>query len=172
MTKIEKWAQNIVVGQCGTRPLTEMMLSAVKSFVDEEGIDNYTLEDIAETCCQAYYAARTEYEDMPKEAIAKIVVAGKLENGQLGAILVYATNDEADIEIHEAQSYPSTLILEPDDVSSEICNELYRRALAITKKPEMGHQDLLETVHRKAVRFVAQRSKFVSKESDYIVIIK
>lgn len=165
-TKIEKWTHNIGIGQCGSQELSGIILDAVRGVIDETGIDNYTLEEIGNLVCQAYYAAEEEY-NVPKAVVAKIVVVGRLSNGRPGACSILATNGEADIEIVDGQGGAVTLIFEPDDMTSEECNALFTKAVKLTKNKK-DKRDPIETIHRKAVRYVSEQSKLVSHKSDYL----
>jgi len=169
-TKIEKWTPSIGVGWAGNAALADIIISAVKGVVGKTKINSFTLEDLADLFAQAYYAARDEYPDMPADAIAKFAVTGRLSTGKLGIIQIIDGNDIADTEVFEAQPHPITLIFDPEDLSSEECNQLLTKALVNTRNKKTYGQDLLETAYRKAVRYVSEHSKYVGPKSDYLII--
>jgi len=169
-TKVEKWSPEIAVGWCGNSDLANIILTAVKGYVGENGLDNFTLEELADWFAQTYYAARDEYQDMPANIVAKFVVAGRMPNGNFAAIQIIDGNDVADVEIFEARPTPITLIFEPEDLSSEVCNNLFSKAITNSKNKNTHGQSMLEAVHRKAVRYVSEYSKYVGHKSDYIII--
>lgn len=168
--KIEQWSPTIAVGGIGCFALDEMIISGVRQHVKESGLDNFTLEEIAEAFGQCYYAIVETYSDMPKDAHAQFVVAGKLSNGKVGAIQIMVRNDEADMEIIEARDMPATIIFAPEDLSNEDCNQLLTKAIRNTAGKKNNTRDIMEAVHRKAVRYVSEHSKYVGPKADYIVI--
>lgn len=170
VTKIEQWSPSIAVGGTGSAMLDELVISGVREHVKEKGLDSFTLEEIADLFGQCYYATREVYADMPEDTQANFVLVGRLSNGNSGAIQVSVGKDEADAEIIEAKNTPATLILAPSDVTDEECNHLFQKAALNSRKKNTYQRDLLEVAHRKAVRYVSERSKFVSPQSDYIFI--
>ena len=170
VNKIEQWSPSIAVGGTGIKTLRDIIISSVHGFVEENGINNFTLEEIADLFGQCYYSSRELYADMPKEARAEFVVAGKLSDGHIGALHIDVGNDEADIETIVSNGMPTTLILAPADMSHAECNELFQKAIRNTLNKKTHQRDLLEAAHRKAVRYVSEHSKFVGHKSDYIVI--
>lgn len=169
-TKIEQWAPTIAVGGTGNAVLDELVISTVRNYVNESGIENFTLEEIGDLFGQAYYAAKDEYTDMPERIFAQFIVAGVLSSGKIGAAQIVIDNGEADMEIIEASLAPKTIIFGPGDISDEECNVLFQKAIRNTKNKNTHQRDLLEVVHRKAVRYVSECSKFVGPKSDYIII--
>lgn len=171
IVKVEKWSNSIATGICGNLGLCQMILDSVHKAVIEEGIENHLLEDISDLICDGYEYVLELYseEELPRDTVSKFVLAGKLKNGNLGVITIDARNGNIEKHIEEASNGTKTLILEPTDVSSFECNQLFSRAIATTTKPNKN-QDMLETIHRKAVSFVSKRSKFVGYSSDYVII--
>lgn len=170
-TKIEKWSSSVGVSCCGNGALCEVILNAVRRYVAEEGgVDNFDLEDIADFFAQAYYAAVEEYSNMPSNIISKFIVAGKLSSGKVGVIELLLKDGIADAESIVAKELPVTLFHEPEDMSGEECNLLFQKAIAYTKKNNKYHQDPSESIHRRTVRYISERSKFVGHKSDYLVI--
>lgn len=133
-------------------------------------MDNFSLEEIGDLFSQAYYAAKDENPNMPESIFAQFIVAGVLSSGKLGAAQIVIENGEADMEIIEASAKPATIIFGPGDISDEECNQLLQKAIMNSKNKRTHQKDLLEVVHRKAVRYVSERSKFVGPKSDYIFI--
>ena len=170
VNKIEQWSPTIAIGGTGIKTLRDIIISGVHGFVEENGIDNFALEEIADLFGQCYYSSRELYPDMPKEARAEFVIAGKLSDGHMGAIQVIVGNDEADIETIVSNGMPTTLIFAPADMSHAECNELFQKAIRNTLNKNTHQRDLLEAAHRKAVRYVSERSKFVGPKTDYIVL--
>lgn len=168
--KNELWSPTIAVGGTGSKTLSDIVISGVHNHVNEIGIDNLTLEEIADLFGQCYYAAREIYTEMSKEVHGKFVVAGKLSNGNIGDIQLIVGNDEAETEIIEASEMPVTLIFAPADMSDEECNKLFQKALRNTRNKNTHHRDMIEAAHRKAVRYVSEHSIFVGPKSDYIVL--
>lgn len=170
VNKIEQWSPTVAIGGTGIKTLCEIITSGVRGFIEENGLDQFTLEEIADLFGQCYYSSRELYPDMPKEARAEFVIAGKLSDGHIGAIQVIVGNDEADIETIVSNGMPTTLIFAPADMSHAECNELFQKAIRNTLNKNTHQRDLLEAAHRKAVRYVSERSKFVGPKTDYIVL--
>ena len=168
--KIEKWSPTIAVGGTGSKALYDIIISSVHDHVKGIGFDKFSLEEIADLFGQCYYAIREAYTDMPKDALGKFIVAGKLSNGNVGAIQVKVANDEAEADVIESTEMPITLIFAPADMTDDECNQLFQKALHNTKNKKTHNRDLIEAVHRKAVRYVSEHSKFVGPKSDYIVL--
>jgi hypothetical protein len=170
-TKIEKWSSTLAVGGVGDAMLDELVISGVHHQVKEKGLHNFTLEEVADLFGQCYYAVREVYANiMPKDASAQFIIAGKLSNGKLGAARVFCCDDTADMEITEAKNIPSTMVFGPGDITDGECNELFIKAALKTPNKKVHQRDQIEIAHRKAVRYVSERSKFVGPKSDYIVI--
>jgi len=171
VTKIERWAPYMAVGRAGNKQLGDLVVSAVHSVVDENGGPaTYTVEDMSDLVCQGFYAIKDEYTDMPSGLSAQFVVAGKLANGKLGIGSIYADDKGADLEIYEGKEVPSTVIFAPEDMTDEECNQLFQKALINSRNKKSPHGNPLETIHRKAVRYVSEQSKYVGHKSDFILI--
>ena len=110
VTKVEKWASSIGIGRCGNLFLSDVMLSAVRKYVKENGVNNFTLEEIAEFFSQSYYIAKEEYSEISSGTACKFIVAGKLSNGKLGAIQVIIINDNVEICIRTFHKHRYNLI--------------------------------------------------------------
>ena len=160
--KIEKWAAHIAVGISGNMTAGEFVRSAVQQFVAESGISNFNVEDIAnlfmQKCGTLEESAQT----------TKFIIAGKLANKKLGAVVIRVDAGKVDNETFESGKVPATLILEPADLSVDQCNMQFGKALKNVEGKFLKNP--LESIHRRAVRNVSEHSKFVSKESDYILI--
>ena len=168
--KIELWSPTVAVGGTGSKDLSDLIISNVHKYVHEIGLDNLTLEELADLFAQCYYATREVYTDMPRETLGKFMVAGKLSSGKIGAIQILVSNDVAETNVIEASEMPVTIIFAPTDVTDEVCNQLFQKAIRNTRNKNTHHRDLIEATHRKAVRYVSEHSKFVGPKSDYIVI--
>ncbi len=163
MPKIEKWAPHIAVGMSGNLALGELVRTTVHQFVSESGIANFAVEDIANLFSQRY----NTIEDTAARP-TKFIVAGKLANKKLGAVVVRFGENGVDTETFTASQVPATLILEPADLSAEECNMLFAKALKNVEGKYLKNP--LESIHRRAVRNVSEHSRLVSKESDYLLI--
>lgn len=170
VNKIELWSPTIAIGGTGIKTLRDIIISGVRGFVEENGIDSFTLEEIADLFGQCYYSSRELYKDMPKEARAEFVVAGRLSDGRVGAVQIVVGNDEADLEVIVSNGMPTTLIFAPTDMTHAECNELFQKAIRNTRNKNTHQRDLIEAAHRKAVRYVSEHSIFVGPKSDYIVL--
>ena len=169
-TKIEQWSSGIAVGGTGNAVLDELVISTVGDYVKEHGIENFTLEEIGDLFGQAYYAVKDENPEMPENIFAQFIVAGVLSGEKLGAAQIVIDNGIADMEIIEAMEVPATIIFGPGDISDDECNQLFQKAIRNSKNKNTYQKDLLEVAHRKAVRYISERSKFVGPKSDYIFI--
>lgn len=107
---------------------------------------------------------------MPSYISSKFVVAGRLSSDKNGLIEILVKEGAADVEIIEDTGHPRTLFHEPDDLSGEECNMLFHKACTYINKNNKYHQDPIEAIHRKTVRYISERSKFVGHKSDYLVI--
>lgn len=169
VTKIEMLSPSIAIGRCGNLWLCDLVREMVMSAIEDEGIQNITMEDVANLVCQAYQFARESDEaDIPDELAIRYVVAGKLANGRLGVILVTLGNGGKGQELLEMREVPGSTVCAPPDMTDEECNELLSKAIANTKSKKKLYHDAIETAHRKAVRYVSERSKYVGYKSDYI----
>lgn len=161
---IEKWAPHIAVGMSGDLTMGEYVRSSVHQFVTESGISNFGPEEIADllvqTCNSYGEESRTE---------TKFIIAGKLSDKNLGAVVIRASGGAVDTEIFRAANMPATLILEPSDLSVDRCNMLFGKALKNVEGKFLKNP--LESIHRRAVRNVSEHSNLTSKEADYILII-
>ena len=170
-TKTERWAPFMAVPWAGNGTLGKMIADAVHGFAaQEKRIADYTVEEISDMFCQCFYAAKDEYPDMPAGIVVKFIIAGKLENGKLGVGSIYANDEGPDLEIYEGKPMPSTVIFAAEDMTDDECNQLFQKAIVNCKNQKTHQRNLLEMVHRKAVRYVSERSKFVSHKSDFIEI--
>lgn len=169
--KIHSWSPTVAVGGTGNAVLTELIISGVHQYVKANGgINEFSLEEIANCFCQCYYAAVETQTNMPKDTHAQFVVAGKLPNGNLGMFDIFVKDDSADMELYEAKAIPSTLIQVPTDMTRDMCNQLFQKAISNVKNKKMSMQGMMEEAHRKAVRYVSECSKYVGPKSDFIVI--
>ena len=132
----------------------------------------HILKEIADLFCQCYYAAVETQTNMPHDIHAQFVVAGKLPDGNLGVYDILVRDDTADIELYESKVMPATLIQSPADMACDECNQLFQKATFNVKNKKMSKLGIMEEVHRKAVRYVSERSKYVGPKSDFIVITK
>ena len=167
MTKIEKWAPQLAVGVSGNLALGELVRTTVHQFVTESGISNFGVEEIADLFIQSYQNTLANH-NTPEDIISKFIIAGKLANKKLGAVVIRVGADTADKETFEASKVPATLILEPADLSSEQCNMLLAKALKNVEGKYLKNP--LESIHRRAVRNVSEHSQYVSKDSDFLLI--
>ena len=167
MTKIEKWATQLAVGMSGNLALGELVRTTVHQFVTESGISNFGVEEIADLFIQSYQNTLASH-NTPEDTISKFIIAGKLANKKLGAVVIRVGSDTADKETYEASKVPATLILEPADLSSEQCNMLLAKALKNVEGKYLKNP--LESIHRRAVRNVSEHSQYVSKDSDFLLI--
>ena len=173
VTKVEKWSPTIAVGGCGNLAVCETVLDAVKGYLKENHPTDITLEEIADLFGQAYYAACDEFEEYSSDSmLSEFVIAGELSDGEFGVVRVTLRGGAAESDTFEAKETPGTIICEPPDVSNEECNDLLRKAILNTKSQKKLYHDLMETAHRKAVRYVSERSKFVGHKSDYVLLTK
>lgn len=157
--KIEKWAAHIAVGMSGDMVAGEYVRSAVHQFVAESGITNFNVEDVANLFAQ---------QSGTVEGKTRFIIAGKLANKKLGAVVIRLNGSKADSETFESANVPATLILEPEDLSVDQCNMHFGKALKNVEGKFLKNP--LESIHRRAVRNVSEHSNFVNKESDYILI--
>ena len=170
ITKIKKWTPTIAVGSSGNKGIQNVIIDCVHNYFDEEGIENFTLEEIGDTFAQAYYAALDELPEMPRNAFANFVIGGKLSTGHLGIVSVIVGNEIADMEVYSSDLGQS-LIYAPEDMTSEECNALFNKALKNTSNKSNKHiKDPFETTFRKAVGYISKESKFVSHKTDYLII--
>lgn len=160
--KIEKWAIHLAVGVDGDMTTGEYVRSTVHQFVSQSGISNFSAEDIANLFAQKCEAAG-EFSK-----VTKFIVAGRLANKKLGAVVIRAGESKVDSETFQSGKVPATLIFEPDDLSVEECNILFAKALKNVEGKFLKNP--LESIHRRAVRNISEHSKFVNNESDYILI--
>ena len=160
--KIEKWSADIAVGMSGDMAFGEYVRSTVHQFATESGIANFNVEDIANLFAQK--CAKTE----EFSETTKFIIAGKLSNKKLGAVVIRVGENKVDSENFEAGKVPATLILEPADLSVDQCNMLFGKALKNVEGKFLKNP--LESIHRRAVKNVSEHSRYVSKDSDYILI--
>ena len=160
--KIEKWAVHIAVGMSGNLTQGEFVRSTVHQFVTESGIENFNVEDVANLFAQKCGTLEDTAET------TKFIIAGKLASKKLGAVVVRAADNKVDTETFESGKVPATLILEPADLSVDQCNMQFGKALKNVEGKFLKNP--LESIHRRAVRNVSEHSKFVNKESEYILI--
>lgn len=160
--KIEKWAAHIAVGISGDMTAGEYIRSSVHQFVAESGITNFNVEDVANLFAQKSGTAEETV------GTTKFIIAGRLANKKLGAVVVKLDGSKADSETFESGKVPATLILEPEDLSVDQCNMQFGKALKNVEGKFLKNP--LESIHRRAVRNVSEHSKFVNKDSDYILI--
>ena len=160
--KIEKWGVHIAVGMSGDVAAGEYVRSTIHQFVADSGISNFSAEDIANLFAQRCKSV----EEL--SGTTKFIVAGQLTNKKLGAVVVRANETKVDTEIFESGKVPATLILEPDDLTVDQCNLLFGKALKNVEGKFLKNP--LESIHRRAVRNISEHSKYVNKESDYILI--
>ena len=170
VTKVQKLSPEIAIGRCGNLGLCEIIFSAVQDFLKNNENENLSIEDLADLFCQYYHIVRDENNDILDNIVSIFILAGKLSSNKLGAIIVTLGNNTTDTKIVESSEIPVTIILEPPDVSSEECNQLFNKATTYIKKNNKYHQDLLEATHQKAVRYVSEQSKYVGYKSDYVCI--
>ena len=85
---------------------------------------------------------------------------------------IFVKDDTADVELYESKAMPVTLIQPPADMTCEECNQLFQKATFNVKNKKMSKLGIMEEIHRKAVRYVSEHSKYVGPKSDYIVIAK
>lgn len=168
-TKIEKWSHSLAVGYAGNFALVDEIKRCVKSIVFEKGIDRYTLEEIADLFAQGYYAFQDEY-DVPSGIVGKVIVAGVLENGSMGAATIFMMDGVPDTEFYSATESPMTFIFAPEDMDEEGCNQLFGKAIKDTLRQKKLFYDIIESSHRKAVRYVAEKSEFVGYKTDFLMI--
>lgn len=159
--KIEKWAAHITVGMSGNTPDGEFIRSSVHQFVAESGIANFAVEDVANLFSQKCSGLET---DRP----VKFIIAGRLSDKKLGAVVIRADASNVDSETFTAGKVPATLILEPEDMSVDRCNMQFGRALKNVEGKYLKNP--LESIHRRAVRNVSEHSRCTAKESDYILV--
>ena len=160
--KIEKWSAHIAVGMSGDMAAGEYVRSTVHQFATESGISNFNAEDIANLFVQKCGTIDNTTET------TKFIIAGKLANKKLGAVVVRADGNRADSETFESGKVPATLILEPADLSVEQCNIQFGKALKNVEGKFL--KNTLESIHRRAVKNVSELSEFVNRESEYILI--
>lgn len=171
--KIHSWSPKVAVGGTGNATLDELIISTVHQHIKGNGgIATFALEEIADLFCQCYYAAVETQANMPKDVYAQFVVAGKLSNGNLGIFDILVKDNIADMELYEAKAMPATLILPPVDMTQDECNRLFQKAINNTKNKKKNKHGIMEDIHRKAVRYVSESSKYVGPKSDFIVITK
>lgn len=166
-TNIEKWAPHLAVGMAGDINLGEYVRSTVHKYVTENGISNFGVNEVADLVIHGYHSA-VENGTVAMSETARFIVAGKMAEGGLGAIVIKLTENRADSESYKAAKVPATLILEPEDLSAAECNMLLAKALKNVEGRYLKNP--LESIHRRAVRNVSEHSEFVSKESDYLLI--
>lgn len=161
MPIIEKWAPHIAVGMSGDCAMGEYVRSSVHQFVTESGISNFVVEEIANLFVQTCnpYSEETE---------TKFIIAGKLSDKKLGAVVIRVSGGAVDTETFRGANVPATLILEPSDLSVDRCNMLFGKAIKNVEGKFLKNP--LESIHRRAVRNVSEHSNFVSKEADYILM--
>lgn len=170
VTKVERWAPYMAIGWAGNAALASAIVDAVHHVAEENGISGYTVEEMSDMFCQCFYAAKDEYTNMPAGLSVQFMVAGKLSNGNLGVGSIYANDDGPDLEIYEGTNLPSTTIFAPEDMTNDECNLLFQKAIANTRNKHTHQRNPLEMIHRKAVRYVSERSKYVSHKSDFVLI--
>jgi len=168
--KIEQWAPFMAVGYTGNAVLGQIILDTVHRFTEQNGICNYSVEDMSDMFCQCFYAVKDEYTALPSGLCVQFMIAGKLANGTLGIGSIYANDDDPDLEIYEGKQYPSTVIFAPEDMTDDECNQLLQKAINNSKHTQ--HKSPIEILHRQAVQYVSDHSKFVGAESDFIMITK
>ena len=167
MTKIEKWSPSVAVGISGNLTMGEYIRSSVHRYMAETGIENFGAEETAELIIQSY-TSKIGAESELSSLVTRFVIAGKLSDKKLGAIIVKVSSGTFEKEVYEADKVPATLILEPDDLSANECNELLAKALKNVEGKYLKNP--LESIHRRAVRNVSEQSNFVSKDSDFLLI--
>ncbi len=171
--KVYSWSPSVAVGGTGNGTLTELIISGVRQYIQTNGgINAYTLKEIADLFCQCYYAAVETQTSMPKDIYAQFVVAGKLPDGSLGLFDIFVKDNTADVELYESKAMPSTLIQPPADMTCDECNRLFQKATFNVKNKNMSKLGIMEEIHRKAVRYVSENSKYVGPKSDFIIITK
>lgn len=171
--KVYSWSPSVAVGGTGNGTLTELIISGVHQYIQANGgVKVYTLKDIADLFCQCYYATVETQTNMPQDAYAQFVVAGKLPAGNLGLFDIFVKDDTADVELYESKAIPSTLIQAPADMTCVECNQLFQKATFNVKNKKMSKLGIMEEIHRKAIRYVSENSKYVGPKSDFIVITK
>lgn len=167
MTKIEKWSEAIAVGMGGDLSLGEYIRSTIHRYVADTGISNFGVQEIADLFVHSYHSA-VNSQAVDASAVTKFIVAGKFMDKKLGAVVIRVAQGKADTELYMASKVPATLILEPRDVSAEQCNMHLAKALKSVEGKYLKNP--LESIHRRAVRNVSEHSRFVSKDSDYLLI--
>lgn len=170
VSKINQWSSSIAIGGTGTMELCEIIKSTVYGYIGKDNISDFTLEEIADCFCQCYYAVGELYSDMPKEAFAEFVVAGKMSNGRVGVIHICVGNNEAETDVVVSNNTPTTLILAPADMTDFECNLLFQKAIRSASNENLIQDVGLEIAHRRAVQYVSEKSRFVGSKSDYIII--
>ena len=50
VNKIEQWSPTVAIGGTGIKTLCEIITSGVRGFIEENGLDQFTLEEIADQC--------------------------------------------------------------------------------------------------------------------------
>ena len=106
---IEKWAIHLAVGMSGDITAGEYVRSTVHQFVAQSGMSNFSVEDVANLFAQKCESAG----DFSK--VTKFIVAGRLANKKLGAVVIRAGESKVDTETFQSGKVPATLIFEPDD---------------------------------------------------------
>ena len=167
VNKIERWSPTLAIGSVGTMNLCRILVSSVHSYVKDGGFESFSLEEITDAFAQCYYAAYETVLDMPVDARAEIIVAGRRPNGKLAVAQIMVSNNEADVEVYEANESTKTLICAPADMTHDEC---YFKAVGSVNKKSVGQAAYMEAVHRQAVKYVAEKSAFVGPQSDCVMI--
>ena len=171
-TKIEEWSPVIAVGYAGIAGLAKRIMIAAHAMINETGIDRCSVEDIGNLMCQGYYALMDMDKDVPRDALAIIVVAGKMANGKMGISIATLTKEIADLEIYEGDGSVKTIILEPNDIPEGKCYQLFNEAVMDIQIARFLPGDPVEMLHRRAVVKISEYSKQVGPKADFIYIHK
>ena len=166
-TNIEKWTPHLAVGMVGDINLGEYVRSTVHKYLSENVFSNFSINEVADLFIQYYHSA-VENDTVSISEKARFIIAGKLADNGMGAIVIKLEENKTDSETYQATNVPATLILEPSDLSANECNMLLAKALKNVEGRYLKNP--LESIHRRAVRNVSEYSNFASKESDYLLI--
>lgn len=75
---------------------------------------------------------------------------------------------KTDTELIKVHGTPVTVFLPPADMDDNSCNLLFHKAIENTNVKNCRNQNVLETIHRKTIRYVSEVSLYVGYKSDYI----
>ena len=160
LKKIERLSPHLFVAHCGSAAMAELCMIPIRKLCADGQLSNSSVEAIANALKTAYECGLKKRPDLEDLCTTKFIIAGKLQIGCFGFIVV---ESEKRIVTAETFDYPTAKLYGPADMSSKECASIMD-TLAHSE-PVISIPEYVENVCRKTVQTVSTKSNYVSYDS-------